>query len=104
MHPHKSSALGYASAASAAHIRVYGACAAEAAVSEALGLSVSGCTRESRITRYTLGRAPYYAGPRARRVCEVNLAVNVNETTVSNTGLDTSQSESRKPGAPWASN
>jgi hypothetical protein len=55
MHPHKSSALGYASAASAAHIRVYGACAAEAAVSEALGLSVSGCIRESR---YFLGRAP----------------------------------------------
>ena len=39
----------------------------------------------------------------ARGECEVNLAVNVvNETTVSNTGPDTSQS--RKPGAPWASN
>ena len=36
MHPHKSSALGYASAASAAHSRVCGACAAEAAASEAL--------------------------------------------------------------------
>ena len=32
--PHRSSALGYASAASAAHSRVYGACAAEAAASE----------------------------------------------------------------------
>ena len=34
--PHRSSALGYASAASAAHSRVYGACAAEAASSESL--------------------------------------------------------------------
>ena len=37
-----------ASAASAAHSRVYGACAAEAAASEALGLSVGGCTRARR--------------------------------------------------------
>ena len=44
MHPHRSSALGYASAASAAHSRVYGACAAEAAASESSGLSVGGCT------------------------------------------------------------
>ena len=45
MHPHRSSALGYAyaSAASAAHSRVYGACAAEAAASETSGLSVGGC-------------------------------------------------------------
>ena len=48
MHPHRSSALGYASAASAAHSRLYGACAAEAAVSEALGLSVGGCPRARR--------------------------------------------------------
>ena len=46
MHPHRSSALGYASAASAAHSRVYGACAAEAAASETSGLSVGGCPRE----------------------------------------------------------
>ena len=47
MHPHRSSALGYASAASAAHSRVYGACAAEAAAgsSESSGLSVGGCIR-----------------------------------------------------------
>ena len=38
MHPHRSSALGYASAASAAHSRLYGACAAEAAASETSGL------------------------------------------------------------------
>ena len=44
MHLHRSSALGYASAASAAHSRVYGACAAEAAASESSGLSVGGCT------------------------------------------------------------
>ena len=44
-HPHRSSALGYASAASAAHSRVYGACAAEAAASETSGLSVGGCIR-----------------------------------------------------------
>ena len=43
MQPHRSSALGYASAASAAHSRVYGACAAEAAASETSGLSVGGC-------------------------------------------------------------
>ena len=48
MHPHKSSALGYASAASALHSRVYGACSAEAAASEALVLSVSGCIRACR--------------------------------------------------------
>ena len=45
MHPHRSSALGYAPAASAAHSRVYGACAAEAAASESSGLSVGGCIR-----------------------------------------------------------
>ena len=38
MHPHRSSALGYASAASALHSRRYGACSAEAAASEAFGL------------------------------------------------------------------
>ena len=43
MHPHRSSALGYASAASAVHSRVYGACTAEAAASETSGLSVGGC-------------------------------------------------------------
>ena len=48
MHPHRSSALGYASAASAAHSRVYGACAAEAAASESSGLSVGGCIRAGR--------------------------------------------------------
>ena len=48
MHPHRSSALGYASAASAAHSRVYGACAAEAAASESSGLSVGGCIRARR--------------------------------------------------------
>ena len=36
LHPHRSSALDYASAASAAHSRVYGACAADAASSESL--------------------------------------------------------------------
>ena len=48
MHPHRSSALGYASAASAAHSRVYGACAAEAAASETSGLSVGGCPEHRR--------------------------------------------------------
>ena len=48
MQPHRSSALGYASAASAAHSRVYGACAAEAAASESSGLSVGGCIRAWR--------------------------------------------------------
>ena len=48
MQPHRSSALGYASAASAAHSRVYGACAAEAAASETSGLSVGGCPRAWR--------------------------------------------------------
>jgi len=38
-------ALRYASAASAAHSRVYSGCAAEAAVSEASGPRVSGCIR-----------------------------------------------------------
>ena len=51
MHPHRSSALGYASAASAAHSRVYGACAAEAAASETSGLSVGGCIRAWRYFR-----------------------------------------------------
>ena len=48
MQPHRSSALGYASAASAAHSRVYGACAAEAAASETSGLSVGGCPEHRR--------------------------------------------------------
>jgi len=48
MHPHRSSALGYASAASALHSRRYGACSAEAAASEAFGLSVGGCIRAWR--------------------------------------------------------
>ena len=48
MHPHRSSALGYASAASALHSRVYGACSAEAAASEALRLRVGGCIRAWR--------------------------------------------------------
>ena len=48
MHPHRSSALGYASAASAVHSRVYGACTAEAAASETSGLSVGGCPRAWR--------------------------------------------------------
>ena len=48
MHPHRSSALGYASAASALHSRVYGACSAEAAASQSSGLSVGGCIRASR--------------------------------------------------------
>ena len=47
MQPHRSSALGYASAASAAHSRVYGACAAEAAASGTSGLSVGGCPERS---------------------------------------------------------
>ena len=56
MHPHRSSALGYASAASAAHSRVYGACAAEAAASESSGLSVGGCIRAWRYFRpYPVG-------------------------------------------------
>ena len=56
MQPHRSSALGYASAASAAHSRVYGACAAEAAASEAFGLSVVGCIRACRDFRpYPVG-------------------------------------------------
>ena len=45
MQPHRSSALGYASAASAVHSRVYGACTAEAAASETSGPRVSGCIR-----------------------------------------------------------
>ena len=47
-HPHRSSALGYASAASAVHSRVYRACTAEAAASETSGLSVGGCPRARR--------------------------------------------------------
>jgi len=41
-------ALTYASAASAAHSRVYGGCAAEAGVSEVSGSRVSGCPRAPR--------------------------------------------------------
>ena len=48
MQPHRSNALRYASAASAAHSRVCGVCAAEAAASEASGLRVSGCIRAPR--------------------------------------------------------
>ena len=43
LHPHRSSALDYASAARDVHSRVYGACTAEAAASESSGLSVGGC-------------------------------------------------------------
>ena len=59
MHPHRSSALGYASAASAAHSRVYGACAAEVAASESTGLSVGGCIRARRY----FGPHPVYLLP-----------------------------------------
>jgi len=45
MQPHRSNALRYASAASVAHSRAYGGCAAETAVSEASGPRVSGCIR-----------------------------------------------------------
>ena len=45
MQPHRSNALRYASAARDAHSRVYGGCAAEAAMSEASGPRVSGCIR-----------------------------------------------------------
>ena len=48
MQPHRSNALRYASAARDAHSRVYGGCAAEAAVSEASGPRVSGCPRAPR--------------------------------------------------------
>ena len=51
MHLHRSSALGYASATSALHSRVYGACSAEEAASEASGLSVGGCIRGCRYFR-----------------------------------------------------
>ena len=50
-HPHRSSALGYASAASAVHSRVYGVCTAEAAASETSGLSVGGCPQRCRYFR-----------------------------------------------------
>ena len=60
MQPHRSSALGYASAASAAHSRVYGACAAEAAASESSGLSVGGCPEHRRYFRpYPVYFTPY---------------------------------------------
>ena len=59
MQPHRSSALGYASAASAVHSRVYGACTAEAAASESSRLSVGGCIRSRR-----------YFGPHPVHVCE----------------------------------
>ena len=48
MHPHRSNALRYASAARDAHSRVYGGCAAEAAVSESSGPRVSSCIRAPR--------------------------------------------------------
>ena len=62
MHPHRSSALGYASAASAAHSRVYGACAAEVAASESSGLSVGGCIR-----------ARGYFGPHPVLTCTITI-------------------------------
>ena len=58
MHQHRSSALGYASAASAVHSRVYRACAAEAAASETSGLSVGGCPRARRYSTYYFGPHP----------------------------------------------
>ena len=48
MQPHRSNAMRYASAARDAHSRVYGGCAAEAAVSESSGPRVSGCIRDPR--------------------------------------------------------
>ena len=54
MHPHRSSALDYASAARDVQIRVYGACTAEAAASESSGLSMDGCTRG----HWAVGRTP----------------------------------------------
>ena len=77
MHLHRSSALGYASAASAAHSRVYGACAAEAAASESSGLSVGGCIRAWRyfgphpVRPYGL-KAVQYAEIAVRYKCCVN--------------------------------
>ena len=68
MQPHRSSALGYASAASAAHSRVYGACAAEAAASETSGLSVGGCIR----ARGYFGPHPVYLRY-ARTYCDRDL-------------------------------
>jgi hypothetical protein len=48
--PHRSSALGYMPPRrfSGAQPDVHGACAAEAAASESLGLSVGGCIRARR--------------------------------------------------------
>ena len=66
MHPHRSSALGYASAASAAHSRVYGACAAEAAASETSGLSVGGCIRAWRYF------GPYPVGRQEQHMADTN--------------------------------
>ena len=79
MQPHRSSALGYASAASAAHSRVYGACAAEAAASETSGLSVGGCIRargyfgphpviHSVIYRVRLDSGPHHPATQAMRL------------------------------------
>ena len=51
LHPHRSSALDYASAARDVHSRVYGACTAEAAASESSGLSVGGCISDSAVGR-----------------------------------------------------
>ena len=67
MQPHRSSALGYASAASAVHSRVYGACAAEAAASESSRLSVGGCIRSRR-----------YFGPHP--VCVTHVITHVSTT------------------------
>ena len=71
MQPHRSNALRYASAASAAHSRVYGGCAAEAAVSEASGPRVSGCIRAPRYfnpypLRFTLQALGWFHGWLAR--------------------------------------
>ena len=69
-------ALGYASAASAAHSWVYRACIAEAAASEALGLSVGGCIRAWR----DFGPYPVkYVGRNLRtvRICKLRLTVRI---------------------------
>ena len=65
MQPHRSSALGYASAASAVHSRVYGACTAEAAASESSRLSVGGCIRSRRY----FGPHPVYRDSDRERAC-----------------------------------
>ena len=71
LHPHRSSALDYASAARDVHSRVYGACTAEAAASETSGLSVGGCPERWRYFRpypvfTAVRRAQDAPGPAAR--------------------------------------